>query len=491
MNWFGVGVGVLLITWTVLHQMGRRRKLPPGPFPFPIVGNMLHLGRRPYESFARLSKKYGPLMSIHLGSFYAVVVSSPEMAKEILQKHGQVFSGRPVTVAVHTFDHNKISMALMPAGEKWREMRKMCNEQMFSRKTLEASQGLRKQHMRNLLEYVQRCSDGAREVNIREAALVMTVNLMSATLFSSAATEFESAECRGLSTSIEGVASIVGMANLADFFPVLKPFDLQGIQRKAANSFTKLLAILEAQLKRRQELRKADPHAARKDDFLDVLIDTMEGDEHFSSDHLTHLMLDMLAGGTEPNITTIEWIMATLVANPDKMAKLKQELKSALGESQIVEESDIDKLPYLQAVVKEVMRYHPPGPFLLPRRAESDQEVKGLMIPKGTQVIINVWAIGRDPSIWKNPDSFEPERFLGQKTDFKGNDFELIPFGAGRRMCPGVPLANRIVHTTTAALVHNFDWKWEGAASMADQQEELCGVVLRRAAPLKLIPFKS
>lgn len=491
MIWFGVGVGVLLITWTFFLQMGRRRRLPPGPFPLPIVGNMLHLGRRPYESFARLSKKYGPLMSIHLGNFYAVVVSSPEMAKEILQKHGQVFSGRPVTLAVHTCDHNKISMALMPAGEKWREMRKMCNEQMFSRRMLEASQGLRQQHMRNLLDYVQRCCDGGREVNIREAALVMTVNLMSATLFSSAATEFESEECRGLSKSIEGVASIVGMANLGDFFPVLKPFDLQGIQQKAGASFKNLLGKLEAQLKSRLEFRRANPQGPKKDDLLEVLVDTMEGDEHFTSDHITHLMLDMLAGGTEPNITTIEWIMATLVANPGKMAKLKEELKTALGEKQFLEESEIEKLPYLQAVVKEVMRYHPPGPFLLPRRAESDQEVKGHMIPKGTQVIINVWAIGRDPSIWNNPDAFEPERFLHQKTDFKGSDFELIPFGAGRRMCPGLPLANRIVHSTTAALVHNFDWKWEGGVSKADQQEELSGVVLRRAAPLKIFPSKS
>lgn len=183
--------------------------------------------------------------------------------------------------------------------------------------------------------------------------------------------------------------------------------------------------------------------------------------------------------------------MSELVNNPDKMAKVKTELKSVVGEKQLVDESEMPRLPYLQAVIKEALRIHPPGPLLLPRKAESDQVVNGYTIPKGAQILFNVWAMGRDPSIWKDPESFEPERFLDQSIDFKGQDFELIPFGSGRRICPGMPLANRILHMTTATLVHNFDWELEPGTVDGDGKGELFGLAVRRAVPLRIIPIKA
>lgn len=198
----------------------------------------------------------------------------------------------------------------------------------------------------------------------------------------------------------------------------------------------------------------------------------------------------MLAGGSETNTTAIEWIMSELVTNPEKMAKLKAELKGVAGDEKLLEESDMARLPYLAAVIKEVLRIHPPGPLLFPRKALSDQVVNGYMIPKGTQMFFNVWAMGRDPSIWDDSNSFKPERFLDQKVDFKGFDFELIPFGSGRRICPGMPLANRVMHMATATLVHNFDWELEQGMADVDHKGEMSGVTLRRAVPLRIIPIK-
>lgn len=198
-------------------------------------------------------------------------------------------------------------------------------------------------------------------------------------------------------------------------------------------------------------------------------------------------------GGSETSSTTIEWIMSELMLNPDKMRKVKDEVKSVLGDKKIAEESDMSRLSYLQAVIKEVLRYHPPGPLLVPRKAECDQEVNGYLIPKGTQILINVWAMARDPSIWNNPDSFEPERFLGKNIDYKGQHFEFIPFGSGRRICPGMPLASRILHMTTATLVHNFDWKFEEGMAGAgeDHRSEMLGLTVRRATPFRIIPINS
>lgn len=182
--------------------------------------------------------------------------------------------------------------------------------------------------------------------------------------------------------------------------------------------------------------------------------------------------------------------MSELVTNPETMAKVKAELKSVVGEKKVVDESEMAKLPYLEAVIKEVMRFHIPGPFLVPRRAESDQVVNGYLIPKGTQILINAWAISRDPNVWKNPDSFEPERFLGGRNiDFKGLDYELVPFGAGRRVCPGLPLATLILQMVTATLVHNFDWKLDQGTADDDPQGEVFGLSLRRAVRLRVIPI--
>ncbi|XP_047983334.1 ferruginol synthase 1-like [Salvia hispanica] len=479
-------------TWFISSRQ-RRKNLPPGPFPLPIVGNMLQLGTQPHETFAKLSKKYGPLMSVNLGSLYTVIVSSPEMAKEIMHKHGQVFSGRTIAQAVEACGHDKISMGFLPVGGEWRDMRKICKEQMFSHQSMEDSQDLRKLKLQQLLDYAHKCSDECRAIDIREASFITTLNLMSATLFSLQATEFDSKVTMEFKEIIEGVATIVGVPNFADFFPILRPFDPQGVKRRADVYFGRLLALIEGYLNERIQSRKTNPNAPKKDDFLETVVDILEANDYkLKTDHLTHLMLDLFVGGSDTSTTELEWIMEELMSHPDKMAKVKAELKSVMGDQKVVDERQMPNLPYLQAVVKESLRLHPPGPLLLPRKAGSDQVVNGYLIPKGSQVLINVWAMGRDESIWKNANTFEPERFLDQKTDFKGQDYELIPFGSGRRLCPGLPLANRILHTVTATLVHNFDWKLERPdASDAERQGVLFGFVVRRAEPLRIIPFKQ
>ncbi|XP_047968177.1 ferruginol synthase-like [Salvia hispanica] len=495
MDSFPILAALILITFATwfISSRQRRKNLPPGPFPLPIVGNMLQLGTQPHESFAKLSKKYGPLMSVHLGSLYTVIVSSPEMAKEVMQKYGQVFSGRTIAQAMEACDHNKISIAFLPVEGEWRDMRKICKEQMFSNQSMEDSQDLRKQKLQQLLDYAHKCSDEGRAIDINEAAFITTLNLMSATLFSLQATEFDSEVTMEFKEIIEGVASIVGIPNFADFFPILRPFDPQGVKHRADVYFGRLLGLIEGYLNERIQFRKNNPNAPKKDDFLETTVDILEANDYkLKTHHFTHLMLDLFVAGSETSTAGIEWIMEELMSHPDKMAKVKAELKSVMGENKIVDESQMPNLPYLHAVVKESMRLHPPGPLLLPRKAGSDQVVNGYLIPKGSQVLINVWAVGRDESVWKNADRFEPERFLGQKTDFKGQDYELLPFGSGRRVCPGLPLANRMLHTVTATLVHNFDWKLEQPdASDAERLGALFGFVVRRAKPLKIIPFKK
>lgn len=196
--------------------------------------------------------------------------------------------------------------------------------------------------------------------------------------------------------------------------------------------------------------------------------------------------------GSETTSGTTEWAMVELLSNPSAMSKLKDELNEVVGQDRKVEESDIDNLKYLQAVMKETLRLHPPIPFLVPRKASHDTKFMGYDIPKGTQVFVNVSAIGRDPECWADPESFKPERFVGSNIDFKGNHFELIPFGAGRRICAGIPLAHRMLHLVLASLVHEFDWNVH--CSVADNvrdTKERMGIVVRKIEPLIAIPISK
>lgn len=199
---------------------------------------------------------------------------------------------------------------------------------------------------------------------------------------------------------------------------------------------------------------------------------------------------DVFVAGTDTTSHTVEWAMAELLHNPESMSKVRAELVEAFNKQPEVEESDILKLPYLQAVVKETLRLHPPAPFLVPRRTETDTELCGYVIPKNTRVLVNAWAIGRSENVWKDPDVFRPERFLEMEVDYKGRHFELIPFGAGRRICPGLPLAFRMVHLMLASLVRSF--KWELADGMKAEDMDLSdkfGFTVGLAKPLRAIPI--
>ena len=183
--------------------------------------------------------------------------------------------------------------------------------------------------------------------------------------------------------------------------------------------------------------------------------------------------------------------MAELLRHPETIEKAQREIREVIGKGGIVQESDISKLPYLQSIVKETFRLHPAGPLLLPHKAETDVELCGFTVPKNSQVLVNAWAIGRDPSTWPNPDEFMPERFLGREIDVKGRDFELIPFGAGRRICPGMSLAHRMVHLMLASLLHSHGWKLEDGVRLENlDMSEKFGLTLQKAQPLSAIPIK-
>nr|AAS92626.1 cytochrome P450 [Centaurium erythraea] len=441
---------VAFITWAIASSLTFRRfgRLPPGPFPVPVIGNIHQLGKHPNQSLAKLSKIYGPLMSLKLGTQTAIVASSSTVVREILQKHDQVFSSRTIPSALHAHDHHKFSMALLPASSRWRHLRKITKEQMFSVQRLDESQGLRQDKLKELRDYLHSCCVTGQAVNIGEAAFTTTLNLMSCTLFSVNFASFDSKFSDELKRDICAFVQVIAAPNLADFSPVLRHVDPQGLLKRTKTYMQKVFDSFEDIItKRLQERGTSQQDSLRRHDLLEALLDEMEkNDSAFTINDMKHLILDLFIAGADSTSSTTEWGMAELLHNPEKMEKAKAELNEVIGQKNLVEESDISRLPYLQAVVKEVFRLHPPGPLLVPHKADADVEIDGYVVPKNANVLVNVWALGRDSSSWADPEAFMPERFLDNEIDVKGQHFELIPFGAGRRMCPGLPLSYRMLH---------------------------------------------
>ncbi|KAK2991368.1 hypothetical protein RJ640_024041, partial [Escallonia rubra] len=486
---------LLSLTWTCIlcfTSTRRKSRLPPGPNPFPVIGNIHQLGDQPHQSLAKLSKRYGPLMSLKLGTRTTIVISSPGIAKEVLHKHDQVFSSRTAPDTSHALDHNAFSLAWLPAEKKWRNYRKICKEHMFSLQRLDATQAIRRKKVQELLEYVRGCCLTREAVDIGKAAFTTSLNLISNTFFS-----IDLADHGGDSKSSHEFKEIVcvlmelaGKPNLADFFPVLRFIDPQGLRRQTRFYIEKLFAIFDGIIARRLEARSSASESSTSNDVLEALLNlSRKDDAGLSYNDMKHLLLNLFLAGTDTSSLTVEWAMTELLCNPEKLAKARTELEEVVGKNELLQESDIPKLRYLQAIVKETFRLHPAAPFLVPHKADTDVEIDSFVVPKNAQILVNVWATGRDSNVWLNPGSFMPERFLDSEIDFRGQDFELIPFGAGRRICPGLPLAYRVVHLMLGSILHSFNWRLEDGMKPEDvDMSEKFGLTLQKAIPLRAIP---
>ncbi|RVW41117.1 Geraniol 8-hydroxylase [Vitis vinifera] len=352
--------------------------------------------------------------------------------------------------------------------------------------------------------------------------------MVANTVFSTDLVHHDSKFSQEIKDIVWGVMEEIGRLNVADYFPVFRLLDPQGIRRAMKIYFSKLSDIFYGIIDQRL---KSEASSVASNDVLDALLNLTKEDNHeWSFSDTIHLLLNEFKiyihflltslnfklvfsksygtnfwnsrnglfhilghvfGGDRHNVQHSGVGNGRVDKQPKNNGKARRELQEVLGKDGIVQESDISKLPYLQSVVKETLRLHPPGPLLLPHKAQADVEICGFTVPKNSQVLVNAWAIGRDPNTWTNPNAFVPERFQGSEIDVKGRDFEVIPFGSGRRMCPGMPLAHRMVHLMLASLLHSFDWKLEDGLKPEDMDmSEKFGITLQKAKPLRAIPIR-
>lgn len=423
-------------------------------------------------------------MSLKLGSKTTIVISSPEIAKEMFIKHDLAFSSRPIPESARVGDHAKYSIVWLPVCPKWRNLRKIATLQLFTAQKLDASQGLRHKKVQELVEFVRECQENGLHADINKAAFTTTLNLLSNTILSVDLASYGSSSAQEFKDLFSRSMELAGKPNVSDFFPLIKRFDLQGVCKMRRFYYGKIMDFFVDIIDTRLKNPRDD-----KDDVLATLLELVH-DKELTLDEVKHLILDLFIAGTDTTSNTLEWIMTELLFNPEKMKRAQIEIDQELGKDGLVKESQITKLHYLQAIVKETMRLHPAGPFLVPHKAEKSTQICNYLVPKHSTIWVNVWSIGHDPKVWSEPELFSPERFLEKEMDIKGRHYDIIPFGSGRRICPGLPLAHRMLHLMLANLLHSFNWKYGNkSCSKAVSLEERFGLTLQKAEPLQAIPF--
>ncbi|XP_022963639.1 geraniol 8-hydroxylase-like [Cucurbita moschata] len=462
------------------------QKLPPGPKPLPVIGNLLDLGDKPHKSLAAMAKVYGPIMSLKLGRVTAVVVSSSAMAKEVLQTNEHSLCDRAIPDSLTAYDHNEVGFPWISVSPLWRKYRKICNSTLFARKILDANENLRRKKVEELVEIVRKSALKGEAVDIGRLLFTTTLNLLSNTIFSVDLAYPKSELARQFKKCVQGMMELAGKSNLSDYFPMLRKLDIQGMRKRMEIHMGSFFKILDSMVELRRKEQELDPDSVPNNDMLHYLLKNEGSDAKIDHNQMIHLLIVLFVAGADTSSVSLQWAMAELLRNPEKLAKAQVEIRQVLRKNKPMEEADISRLPYLQAVVKEALRLHPVGPLLLPRKAKQEVEIAGFTVPKDAQVMINAWAIGRDPMSWENPESFEPERFLGSEIDIKGRSFELIPFGGGRRICPGLSLAMRMMPLMLGSLISFFDWKVENGLEI--NMDDRFSVAVEMAHPLIAIP---
>ncbi|CAN4127550.1 unnamed protein product [Withania somnifera] len=471
-------------------------RLPPGPRGLPIVGFIPFLRPNLHHQLIELSQKYGPIYKFWLGRKLCVVLNSPSLAKQVVRDQDTVFADRDPPIAGLVATYGGLDIGFAPYGSHWREMRKLFVRDMLSNRNLEACRSLRRQEVRKTIRNMHIKIGSLTDIG--ELAFVTQMNVVMSMIFGSNFVE-EMEKHRKDGTEFREVVTrfleVIGKPNISDFFPLLARFDLQGIQKEMKALVKSVESILDPAINERMKMLsdKGDDEIQgnRKPDFIQILLELMkQKDIGISLDlvKIKAILLDIVIGGTDTTITTIEWVMTELLNNPEIMSKVQQELKDVVGMNSIVEESHVPNLHYLDAVLKETLRLHPALPLLVPKRPSQSAIVGGYTIPEGTKVLLNVYAIHRDPQLWKSPLEFQPERFLNHSTqlDYSGNDMKYLPFGSGRRICAGLNLAEKMLMFILASFLHSFDWKLPVGKNV-DLTEGL-GLVIKKSERLFAIP---
>ncbi|KAK1430044.1 hypothetical protein QVD17_12516 [Tagetes erecta] len=496
-------VTIIVVLLQIFNKKRVNREPPKAKGAWPIIGHLHLLGgsRLTHHVYGDLADKHGPIFTVKLGVHQTLVVSNAEVAKECYTINDKIFASRPKSMAAEIMGYNYALIGLAPYGDYWRKVRKMITLEVLSQRRVDMLQNVRalelKASMKDIYEawLKNKEGEGSNMVKVDMSGwfgnLILNVVLQILT-----GKRFPHNHKEGirLQKAVRNFFELLGVFVISDFIPLLKAFDVGGYKRKMKMAWKEMDDILEGWVK---EHKSEKEHLGKQNEgnqvfinaILSILQDASE-DDFPGYDHETVIKascLGILIAGLDSTATTLIWALSLLLNNPDTMKIAQDEIDEHVGRERLVEQSDTNKLVYLQAVVKETLRLHSPGPLSLPHESMEDCVVSGYHIPKGTRLTINLWKLHRDPNVWPNPLEFKPERFLTSQKDIdlRGNHFELLPFSSGRRICPGMFFALESLPLTLATVLQQF-MMTKPSNEPIDMTESL-GHTNTKATPLEIL----
>uniref|UniRef100_A0A453LL32 Cytochrome P450 71D7 n=1 Tax=Aegilops tauschii subsp. strangulata TaxID=200361 RepID=A0A453LL32_AEGTS len=481
-----------LALWCLKLAGGKRKpqkyKLPPGPWTLPVIGSLHHLASGvPHRKITELCRRFGPLMLLRLGEVPAVVVSSAEAAALVMKTNDPVFADRPSSATVDIAGCGGRGIIFAPYGDHWRQMRKVCIMELLGSTQVNRMEGIRAEETGNLLRSIT-ASAGAATINVTQKVMALSNDVVTRAVFGG---RFEQQdEYLG---ELHKAFELLGAFCLVDLFPSSRLVRwLTNDERRMKRSYGRTQRIITKAIEGRKATRAAGVGASDTydEDLLDVLLRLQLEDSlefPLTTETIGAVLFDVFAGATETIGSVLSWAMSELMHNPDTMAKTQREIREVLGEDRaVITNSDLAELHYMRMIIKEVLRLHPPGP-LVHRMSREDCTIMGYDIPKGTDVYINIFAISRDPRHWNKPEEFRPERFDNNNVNYKGAYFEFIPFGSGRRQCPGIHFSSSVTEMVLTNFLYHFDWMLPDGHNLASlDMSEKFGLAVTKSHDLKL-----
>ncbi|KAL2322365.1 hypothetical protein Fmac_026744 [Flemingia macrophylla] len=483
----GVAVLIFLIAHISIRIVfGNYKNLPPGPRGWPILGALPLLGTMPHVTLTNMARKYGPIMFLKMGTCDTVVASSPYAAQVFLKTLDNNFLNRPTIAGAIHLGYNAQDLVFANYGPKWKLLRKLTNQHMLGGKALHDWAHVRTSEVKHMLRAMQECAKQGEPIEVGDLLSCAITNMVSQVVISQRIFSNKGLDSKEFKNMVVEFMTISGV-NIGDFVPCVAWMDLQGVVGKMRRLHKRFdvfsTKIIEEHVNSSYE-RKGKP------DFLDIVMSNGENpsEERLTLSNIKALLLNLFTAGTYTSSSIIEWVIAEMLKNPNIITSAHKEMDQVIGRQRLLSESDLPNLPYLQAICKETYRIHPSTPLSVPRVATEACQVNGFYIPKNTRLNVNIWAIGRDPNVWSNPLEFNPERFLGgkgAKINPSGVDFELMPFGAGRRKCAGYKMGIGVIEYILGTLVHSFDWKLPSGVKI--NMDEAFGLTLQKAVPLSVV----
>ncbi|KAL0387721.1 UNVERIFIED_CONTAM: cytochrome [Sesamum radiatum] len=481
---------LLFLLYNLYYRL--RFRLPPGPRPLPVVGNLYDIKPVRFRCFAEWAQSYGPIISVWFGSTLNVIVSSSELAKEVLKGKDQHLADRHRSRSAARFSRDGQDLIWADYGPHYVKVRKVCTVELFSPKRLEALRPIREEEVTAMVESIYKDSTApdnlGKSLLMRKYLGAVAFNNITRLAFgkrfvnSEGVIDKQGQEFKAITTNGIKLGASLAMAEHIPWLRWMFPLNEEAFTKHGDRRDHLTREIMEEHTLARQKSGGAKQH------FFDALL-TLKDKYDLSEDTIIGLLWDMITAGMDTTAISVEWAMAELIKNPRVQEKAQEELDRVIGHERVMTELDFSNLPYLQCVAKEALRLHPPTPLMLPHRANANVKIGGYDIPKGSNVHVNVWAVARDPKVWKNPSEFRPERFLEEDIDMKGHDFRLLPFGAGRRVCPGAQLGINLVTSMIGHLLHHFNWAPPNGMTREEiDMGESPGLVTYMRTPLEAIP---